>query len=221
MDVGADELPAFLAGLGPEWRGLSLTMPLKAAVLPLLDDVEPLAAAVGAANTVVLHGGRRSGTNTDVGGIVAALAEHGATSASRAVVLGGGATARSALAALAQLGERRPRLAVRSEPVETLAAAERLGVEPTVVALGPAALADADVVISTLPPGAADVLAAAVGDVPVLLDVAYGAGRSALARACRGTVVRGELMLLHQAAAQVRLMTGLDAPLEQMRSALG
>jgi len=92
VDCGPDELAALLDGLGPEWRGLSLTMPLKAAVLPLLDDVAPLAAAVAAANTVVLRDGRRSGHNTDVHGIVAALAEVGVTSVSRAVVLGGGAT---------------------------------------------------------------------------------------------------------------------------------
>ena len=220
VDCGEEDLPGLLDGLGPEWAGLSLTMPLKATVLPLLDDVAPLAAAVAAANTVMLRDGRRSGHNTDVHGIVAALAEAGVTSASSAVVLGGGATARSALAALAELGERSPRLAVRSEPTATLAAAERLGAAPQVVPLDPAALAGCDLLLSTLPAGAADRLAPAAADVPALLDVVYDPWPTALAAACRGVVVGGHRMLLHQAAAQVALMTGRPAPLEAMAAAL-
>src|SRR5262249_20619285 len=72
-------LPGLLDGCGPDWAGLSLTMPLKRAVLPLLDRVEPVAVTIGAANTVVFTGGRRHGHNTDVPGAIAALAEHGVT----------------------------------------------------------------------------------------------------------------------------------------------
>jgi shikimate dehydrogenase len=220
LEVAPGRLPGVLAGLGPEWAGLSLTMPLKAAVLPLLDDVSPLARDVAAANTVVLRDGRRSGHNTDVAGLVCALREAGVTEVRRAVVLGGGATARSALAALAELGERTPTLVVRSEPVETLAAARRLGVQPVVTRFSPEVLAGADVVLSTLPSGAADGLADDLAQVPVLLDVVYDPWPTALARACRGVVVSGERMLLHQAAAQVELMTGLPAPLAAMDAAL-
>jgi shikimate dehydrogenase len=216
----ADGLPAFLDGLDEDWRGLSLTMPLKQAVLPLLDEVSPLARDVAAANTVLLDRGRRRGENTDVQGIVAALGEAGVTSAARAVVLGGGATARSALAALARLGERSPVLVVRSEPVETLAAAARLGISPRVESFDPEVLRDCDLLISTLPAGAADRLAPWAADVPSLLDVVYDPWPTALAASCRGTVVSGAAMLLHQAAAQVELMTGQDAPLEAMRTAL-
>lgn len=220
LDVGADELPAFLDGLADDWAGLSLTMPLKAAVLPLLDTVSDLARDVAAANTVVLAGGVRAGHNTDVAGIVAALREAGTTSPRSAVVLGGGATARSALAALAELGERRPTLVVRSEPGETLAAAERLGVWPRVTAFAPDVLTGCDLLISTLPAGAADALASHVRHVPVLLDVVYAPWPTPLAAACTGTVVAGSAMLLHQAVAQVELMTGQAAPLEAMRAAL-
>ena len=220
MDVGEGELAAVLGGLGPEWAGLSLTMPLKQAVLPLLDTVSDLARDVAAANTVLLQDGRLHGDNTDVHGIVAALAEAGVVSARRAVVLGGGATARSALAALAQLGERSPVLVVRSEPVETLAAAARLGVRPSVVAFRPEVLADVDLLISTLPPGAADGLAEHAGAVPAVLDVVYDPWPTPLAEACTGTVVSGAAMLLHQAARQVELMTGRPAPLAAMRAAL-
>ena len=220
LEVDEEGLPQLLDGLGPQWCGLSLTMPLKQAVLPLLDEVSDLARDVAAANTVVLRDGRRFGHNTDVHGIVAALAEHGTTSAARAVVLGAGATARSALAALAQLGCTSPVLVVRSEPVETLAAAARLGVTPRVTAWSPDVLDGCDLLVSTLPPGVADGFASYVHDVPVLLDVVYDPWPTALAAACHGAVVSGASMLLHQAAAQVELMTGRKPPVEAMRDAL-
>lgn len=224
VDVGADELAGFLDGLADDWAGLSLTMPLKSAVLPLLDDVAPLAAAVAAVNTVVLRDGRRAGHNTDVHGVEAALREAGVVGVRRGAVVGGGATARSALAALAALGERRPVLVVRSHPADTLAASERLGVEPTLVPYSPEALAGCDVVVSTVPAAASADVAAALSDglaaVDVLLDAVYDPWPTPLGLACRGTVVGGDRMLLHQAAAQVELMTGLPAPLEAMAAAL-
>ena len=195
-------------------------MPLKQAVLPLLDQLSDLARQVAAANTVVLHEGRRSGHNTDVHGLVAALREAGVTGARQPVVLGGGATARSALAALRELGALTPVLVVRSEPTETLAAAGRLGVQPTVEVFAPQLLDGCDLLISTLPPGGADAVAPHVAGVPVLLDVVYDPWPTPLAAACRGVVVPGAAMLLHQAAAQVELMTGRPAPLEAMRRAL-
>lgn len=193
-------------------------MPLKQAVLPLLDSVSDLARDVAAANTVVLRDGRRHGENTDVHGIVAALASAGIDSAERAVILGGGATARSALAALAQLGCTSPVLVVRSEPVDTLAAAARLGVRPTVVR--ELDVRGCDLLLSTLPAGAADRFAPYVADVPALLDVVYDPWPTALAAACGGVVVSGASMLLHQAARQVELMTGRDAPIRVMAQAV-
>ncbi len=195
-------------------------MPLKQAVLPLLTSCSSLASDVAAANTVVLRDGHRHGENTDVHGIVASLAAHGVTTAGRAVVLGGGATARSALAALAELGCAEPVLVVRSSPDQTLAAATRLGVRPTVTAFAPGVLDGCDLLVSTLPAGAADAVAPYARDVPVLLDVVYAPWPTALAAACGGVVVGGAEMLLHQAARQVELMTGLPAPLEAMRAAL-
>ena len=195
-------------------------MPLKTAVLPMLDDVSDLARDVAAANTVVLREGRRWGHNTDVGGMVAALAESGVTAVSRAVVLGGGATARSALAALAALGCREPVLVVRSEPFETLAAAARLGVTPSVTPWSPELLDGCELLVSTLPAGAADRFAPHVSDVPAVLDVVYDPWPTPLAAACGGVVVSGAAMLLHQAAAQVELMTGAKPPVEAMREAL-
>ncbi len=221
IDCGQDELAGVLAGFGPDWAGLSLTMPLKRVALAFADDVDPLAAAVGAANTLVL-GERRAAYNTDVAGIVSALRQAGADAPRSAVVLGAGGTAQAALAALAALGVRTPVVLVRdpARAGELRATADRLGVEPDVRAGLPGPIPDADLVISTLPAGAADAL---VPPATIVLDVVYAPWptRFAATAAGRGaTVVSGLTMLLFQAAAQVELMTGRAAPLEAMRSAL-
>lgn len=239
LDVTGEQLPSVLAGLDDSWAGLSLTMPLKQTVLPLLDHVEPLAQVLGVVNTVLVQGGRARtlvGANTDVHGIVAALATRDIR---RGVVLGGGATAASALAALAELGCTTATVLVRSlgRTGPLLRAAHRLGVEPRVLAIETGerlvdAVVDADVVISTLPPRAADPIAAlldgrhatrAAGSLGLLLDCAYDPRPTALAAAWsggRGSLVGGEQMLLQQAGEQVRLMTGRPAPLEAMEVAL-
>jgi shikimate dehydrogenase len=219
-----DALPALVAGLGPEWAGLSLTMPLKRVALDVADEASPLAVATGAANTLVLGDVVRA-ENTDVAGIVAAL--HGATGR-RAVVLGAGGTAQAALAALRELGFDDVAVLVRSaaRAGELRAAAQRLGVAPAVDAAladparAEAALADADVVVSTLPAGAADALTARA---PVVLDVVYAPWPTPFAAAAEAQgarVVSGLEMLLHQAVAQVELMTGHPGPVDAMRAAL-
>ncbi|GAA3148725.1 shikimate dehydrogenase [Planomonospora alba] len=227
IECGEAGLPALLDGLGPGWAGLSLTMPLKRAVLPLLDEVSELAVAVGGANTVVFAGGARHGDNTDVYGIVAALEEAGVAPPKAATVLGGGATAASALAALRELGLAEATLVVR-DPArvgETAEAAERLGAALTVQTFDKLETAlEADLVVSTLPSGAADGFADLVAArVPAVFDVVYAPWPTRLARAVRragGTVVGGFPMLLHQAVRQVELMTGrTDVPVEAMRAA--
>jgi shikimate dehydrogenase len=230
VEVTPDGLETFLDGLGPDWAGLSLTMPLKRAVLPLLDEVDALALRTRSANTVLLRDGRRSGFNTDVHGIVAALREAGVERVDRAAVIGTGATAASALVALHDLGAHHVRVLGRDRAkAEALQpVADELGVELRPAELHPLELEDRwpQVVVSTVPAGALDDFAAASspeGDVPALLDVVYDPWPSPLAAVyarAGGTVVPGTAMLLHQAAEQVRLMTGRPAPLEQMRAAL-
>ncbi|GAA3231652.1 shikimate dehydrogenase [Pseudonocardia petroleophila] len=219
-----DGLASFLDGLGPEWAGLSLTMPLKRAALDLAHGASELAVATGAANTLVLRDGRRFADNTDVAGIVAAL---GPVSG-RAVVLGAGGTAQAALAALRGLGIDDVTVLVRSaaRAEDLRAAAKRLGVDPLVddaladPARASAVLDRADVVVSTLPAGAADDLRGAAG---VVLDVVYAPWPTAFAAAAQAAgarVVSGLEMLLHQAVAQVQLMTGHPGPVDAMRAAL-
>lgn len=219
-------LPAFVAGLDATWAGLSLTMPLKRVALEVADEVSPTAAAIGAANTLVLTGGRWIAENTDVLGIVAALGEVGG----RAVVLGAGGTARAALAALRDLGVDDVTVLVR-DPARAgglREAAERLGVSPQIddALVDPgraaAALEKADIVVSTLPGTAADALSG-TGPGAVVLDVGYAPWPTPFAAAAQAggaRVVSGLEMLLHQAVAQVELMTGRPGPLEAMRAAL-
>lgn len=226
VDVTPDGLAELLDSLDESWAGLSLTMPLKDAVLPLLDEIDDVAAATGAVNTVVLREGRRIGANTDVGGLVAALDEHDAGHGP-AVVLGAGATARSAVAALAARGASSVTAYARRP-----AAAERLSATAVAVGVtldvrdwsGAAAALGADVVVSTVPSGAADELATAVPAAPgTLLDVVYDPWPTPLAAAwteSAGRVASGLDLLLHQAVLQVRLMTGLEAPVDAMRAAL-
>src|SRR6266571_3422678 len=215
IECGETRLPAVLDDCGPDWAGLSLTMPLKRAVLPLLDETEPLAREVGAANTVVFRGGRRHGHNTDVPGMIAALA-------------GAGATACSALAAARGLGAPRVTVAARDpdRARDLLAAAARLGVTVTLTGFGDPAVTAPGVVISTVPAGAADIYAGRIARghlVPRhLLDVVYHPWPTALAEAARKAdipVAGGLALLLHQAAGQVTLMTGKPAPLPAMRQA--
>ena len=245
---------------GPVWAGLSVTMPHKQALLAHLDVVDPLAEAVGAVNTVVAQrsgagGALLTGFNTDVAGIVGALREtaHRTLGDSlqkhlpieRAVVLGSGATACSALAALGELGAGRITVAARRHagPGRALSAAHRMGldietltwkpVDPASNAEVARYLVSADVVVSTLPAKAADPLAGPVGEVldrlggtrpgAVLLDVVYDPWPTALAEAWArggGAVAPGWLMLLHQAVPQVQLMTGQHPDIELMREAL-
>jgi shikimate dehydrogenase len=209
------------------WAGLSLTMPLKRAVLPLLDSVSEIAVAAGGANTVTWREGRRIGDNTDVYGIVTALAEAGVRAPSSAVVLGGGATACSALAALREIGLPKTTVVVRepARAAEATAAGARLDVSVSVRTFPDLAdLLPVDLVISTLPKGAADPYAdliAASG--AAVLDVVYAPWPTPLGAAVRDagrTVVGGFPMLLHQAVRQVELMTGrTDVPVEAMRAA--
>jgi shikimate dehydrogenase len=226
------ELPGLLAGCGADWAGLSLTMPLKRAVLPLLDWAGPLVTQVGAANTVVLRGGPRHGYNTDIPGMIAALAEAAGQERpappSAVLILGGGATACSALAAAHGLGAAAATVAVRdpARAGDLLAAAERLGVTVTFTPFGGAPDASVDLLISTVPVGAADHYAqrlAARTLLPrCLLDVVYHPWPSPLAQAARQSgvaVADGFALLLHQAAGQVGLMTGQPAPLAAMRAA--
>ncbi|MGO4227318.1 shikimate dehydrogenase [Arthrobacter sp. YAF34] len=259
VDVTEAALPAFMQQVRNEartdgsWRGLSVTMPLKSAMVAEVDQVRGVARALGVVNTVAFESDGNTGDhtrlvayNTDVAGIVNALRHAGAGSAPTAAVLGGGGTAAAAVAALKELGAVSADVFVRdvSRAAEARAASAAVGLPVRVLPLAgaAAAVAAADVVISTLPPRAADALAGELASelavmpsiamppdfrargletptvcIPgVLLDVAYDPWPSRIAgvwQEAGGTVVPGLEMLLYQAVEQVRLFTGLGEAL--------
>ncbi len=208
------------------WFGLSVTMPLKTAIVPLLDAVHGVAATLGVVNTVVSErtantgppAVRLTGYNTDVAGILNALQHAGVLGRPTAAILGGGGTAVAAVAALKDLDAPGVDIFVR-DAARSSAAARTAAVVGLTHRLRPwteaaAALARYDVVISTLPPHAADGLAAELPSAgtggKLLLDVAYDPWPSAIAAAWEergGTTVPGLEMLLYQAVEQVRLFT--------------
>ncbi len=227
IEVDAAHLSGFLAGLDDSWAGLSLTMPLKEAVLPLLDHASEQVRISRAANTVLLSDAGRAGHNTDVAGIVAAVAQAGPPGCGSVCIVGAGATARSALAAAAQLGARRAAVVARRHGAadELVEMAGGLGLAIDAVPWADAGEVLAmDLVISTVPGDAGASLVAAIpARTGLLLDVTYWPWPTSLAsawQAAGGTVVPGSQMLLWQAARQVELMTGHPAPVEAMRLAL-
>ena len=234
IEVTAAQLPGFLQSCDATWRGLSLTMPLKRDVLPLLDEADDLALLTGGANTVLftdsptadgpVAGTSLLGFNTDVHGITAALRSHGVSVVSRVRLLGAGATAASVIAAVAGLGAREVLISTRSperaRPVRELG--EALGLEVTLGALDDAHAAfEPDLVVSCLPNGTVPDIRFddEVLEEATLFDVAYDPWPSALASrwyAARGHVVPGIEMLVGQALVQVRVFVGgsPDLPLE-------
>jgi shikimate dehydrogenase len=218
VEVTGATLANFVASRDESWRGLSLTMPLKRDVLPLLQTTDDTATLTGAANTLLFDRTAEAltlrGFNTDVYGIVAALREAGVDTLGRVQILGGGATAASALVAVRELGATHALVSVRT-PAKAAALAQlgdRVGIAVTVRAIDErdASREAPDAVVSTLPGHGehALVFAEHVRASSVLFDVAYEPWPSRLAvawSAAGGIVVSGLEMLLHQALAQVRV----------------
>ncbi|THV30650.1 shikimate dehydrogenase [Glycomyces paridis] len=220
-------LARFVDSLDDTWAGLSLTMPLKEIALAVADEATPVAEAIGAANTLVLRGGRRLADNTDAPGIVDALAGIGLTAADEVAVLGAGGSARGSLAAAVQLGAsavtvyaRRREAVAELEPV-----AERLGLRLKAASWEEAVLAGrADLVIATVPKGVTDDLVLDWKGDAVLFDILYDPWPTPLAAAAQREGVKvldGLALLLAQAVRQWTQFTGLaEAPVEAMRDAL-
>jgi shikimate dehydrogenase len=225
LDVGGEDLPVLLAGLGEEWRGFSVTMPCKQAAADVADLVEPLPRLLHAANTLVRTDAGWRAENTDVGGVGMALQLGGVEQVEHAAVLGAGGTAAAAAVALASLGARQVDVVVRDpgRAGDLLGVLEVLGVTAAVHPLSGAAL-EAPVVVSTVPVGgqpAAAGLGWRAGH--TVLDVLYEPWPTPVAEAvgaAGGTVISGLEVLFWQATAQVELMTGHPAPIAAMRAAL-
>ena len=225
--VEAEDLAGFVAGLDGQWRGLSLTMPLKVACLAVATEVTAMARRAGAGNTLARRpdGGWRA-DNTDVGGLMDAIGPAWQSGWQDAVVLGAGATARSALLALEGLGATRVTVhARRPEQVADLldwAAAAELQVSVRPGVLAEWATSGQPVVVSTLPPGAGAEEALTRPRSGLLFDAVYADWPTPLARGAATAgmqVVGGFDLLVAQAARQFEQFTGLPAPTEAMRAA--
>lgn len=216
--VDAAGFPAALGGLDASWRGLSLTMPLKEVAFAAASSRDRHATLTGAVNTLRLGPDGPRGYNTDVGGLARALRREGIDAPDTARVIGAGATAASALVALAELGVRRVEVTARSPqkaaPLAALGAQLRVAV--TTAKLGDPTPAAVDVTVGTLPGGTdlpdatANALAAVGG---TLLDVAYAPWPSSLAarwQAHGAPASSGLSMLVEQALLQVRIFVAGD-----------
>ncbi|MGY1756598.1 MULTISPECIES: shikimate dehydrogenase [unclassified Geodermatophilus] len=225
LDVGAEDLPDLVAGLGPEWRGFSVTMPCKQAAVAVADAVEPLPRLLGAANTLVHTGAGWRAENTDVHGVGMALQTGGVERVAHAAIVGAGGTAAAAAVALAELGAESVDVLVRdpSRAADVTRVLGVLGVEAVVRRLEPGPV-EAPVVVSTVPIGAhRDLAGLGWRAGQTVLDVLYAPWPTPVAAAADragATVVSGIEVLFWQATVQVELMTGLPAPLGPMRAAL-
>ncbi|MCW2655530.1 MAG: shikimate dehydrogenase [Mycobacterium sp.] len=225
IECTADELAGLVGGFGPEWVGVSVTMPAKFAALRFAEDRTARAELVGSANTLVRTASGWRADNTDVDGVIGALGSVNGD----AIVLGAGGTARAAVVALGHLGVRRVTIVARdparAEPLLALAA--RVGVHARWQHFTAAGVAEeaaaAAAVISTIPAEAAAGQRGVFARAPLLLDAVYDPWPTPLAAAVTaagGTAISGLQMLLHQAFAQVEQFTGRPAPKAAMRAAL-
>ncbi|PWC08006.1 shikimate dehydrogenase [Mycetocola zhujimingii] len=221
-NVSVTDLATTVAGLDNGWRGLSLTMPLKQAAFELADTRDAMATLTGAVNTLRFVGddGARTsfGYNTDVSGITRALASVGITEAPHVHILGGGATAASAVVAAAELGALSVTVLARN-PAKSLPLIDlgkRAGLAVDIRTFD--TLDDVprpELVVSTLPGRTplpvnypTQVLSSSA-----LLDVAYDPWPSELAARwtdAGGVVANGLSMLAHQALIQVRIFVSND-----------
>ncbi len=227
IECTAAQLPRLVSGFGPEWVGVSVTMPGKFAALEFAGERTERAELVGSANTLVRTAGGWRADNTDIDGVAGAL---GNRPVRRAIVLGSGGTAPAAVVALAGMGAAEITVVARNpeKAARLVGLGPVLGVGITTRDFGDPALAQtvagADVLVSTIPADVAAGYASTFAAVPVLLDAIYDPWPTPLAQAVAaagGEVISGLQMLLNQAFSQVEQFTGRPAPREQMAAALG
>ena len=210
VDVPEGALAAFVAGRDAEWRGLAITMPHKIAVVKL-GRPDAAVRRLGVGNTLLFGPEGATVHNTDVSGFLQALAYRRVDDASDALLLGAGATARAALMALNNLGVLRVTAQVRDQAraADWLGLADDLGLEASVEPLGTPH--ETDLLISTLPAGAADAHTALVDHAGAVMDVCYDPWPTKLTQAGAAVglpVVTGLDLLAGQAIQQIDLMAG-------------
>jgi shikimate dehydrogenase len=228
VEVAPDEFDERVRWMHREgFVGANITVPHKLAALALADEASQAARAIGAANTLSFRGERIFAENTDATGFLDALQQ--SPGGKRALVMGAGGAARAIVWALVTQGAEVAIWNRTPEKAHALAAAFGAGVpgagadsadyelivNATTVGMGASSSEPAD--LKSLP-----LDADALGERHLLVDLAYGAGETELARAARShgaQVTDGLEVLVRQGAASLRIWTGMDPPLETMRRA--
>ncbi len=219
------DLPQAVAGLrGLAIGGGSVTIPFKEEIIPLIDEIDPRAARMGAVNTVVNREGRLIGYNTDWLGAVTALKVQTGMAGEHFLLLGAGGAARAIAFGILENGGRVTLTDLDAPRAETLAR------ELTVAAIPLNALAQcpATILINATPVGMAPDLEGLpldphlLGRFTLVMDIVYRPLLTRLLREAQAHGARtidGLQMLIHQATAQFELWTGQAAPLEVMSRA--
>jgi shikimate dehydrogenase len=206
-------------------RGFGVSMPFKIDILQHLDHIDPLAARIGAVNTVVNNNGVLSGYNADALGAAEALSQFTTIKDKRAVIIGAGGAARAIAHGLRAEGALIHMVSRRPEPAQEIASA----VDGTASGLDTLKSLDGvDILVHATPLGMADhpgmiVAPSMLRKDLVVFDAVYKPTETKLtkeARACGAIVVHGGLMLLYQAFRQFELYTGHKAPREAMKKAM-
>jgi shikimate dehydrogenase len=215
---------------GDEYAGANVTVPHKQTIVPLLDGVTPVAAAIGAVNTIVKRDGRLLGHNTDAAGLLADLYAFDVHVNKRPVlVLGAGGAARAVVAALAGVGAQLRVIARRPEQSESLRSLAPLTAYEW-DALGLLAASDnVALIVNTTPLGMSPNTGASpwLAGTPFppdafVYDLVYNPAETALVRQARADGLRaatGLGMLVEQGALALELWTGRTAPRATMRAA--
>lgn len=226
IECTADQLPTVVGDFGPEWVGVSVTMPGKFAALRFADEITQRAELVGSANTLVRSPNGWRADNTDIDGVTGSLGR----ASGHAVVVGSGGTAPAVVVGLVELGVQRITVVARNREKVTAVVdlATRVGADASWCDINSTevieVMSTADAVVNTVPADAAANYASVLATTPVLLDAIYDPWPTPLAAAVESTggrVISGLEMLLNQAYAQVEQFTGMPAPKEVMREALG
>ena len=206
VEVKGDELKGFIDQVrktDANWIGFSLTMPLKEEILKVADKIDPLAAQISSANTLVPTIDGWYATSTDVSGFIWALAQHEITDSNSVQIIGAGGTARAAAAAVDAPG--RKITVINRNPEREAAMREAISLAEVNFVDWSNVQLDTDLVINTTPKGVADQLASGNG---VLFESLYNPWPTVLASKWDGKVIDGLDLLIHQAIDQIHLMTG-------------
>jgi len=187
-------------------KGASITAPFKVAMRDHVDEIDPLAAEVGAINTLTVHGARWKGSNTDVAGFLAPLAGRMALRGTRAAVLGAGGAARAVAVALGREGAHVQICARRT--AQAVAVARAAGVATGALPPPPGSW---DVLVNTIAPGGGNPMANIPLDGEIVFDLVYAPSETALlsqAREAGCWTIGGIEMLIAQAERQFETWTG-------------